>query len=292
MTDARVLSIQSHVVHGYVGNRSAVFPLQLLGLEVDVLNTVHLSNHTGYSKFRGQRMDAAQLEEVVLGLEENNLLNYTHLLTGYIGNPGLAKAIVNTLTKLRIANEKTLYVCDPVMGDENKLYVPAEIVDIYRDQILPLADIVTPNQFECEILTGMPMTSDADVVKACRHLHDIGPKIVVISSFLTSDDAKTLFIYASEKTSEGTYHQYKMEIPRLKAYYSGTGDLFAALLLGWLSKPSCDLKTAIENVVASIQAVLKRTAEANSVNRELKLIQSRHDLESPKVLVHATAFDI
>ncbi|KDO33344.1 pyridoxal kinase [Saprolegnia parasitica CBS 223.65] len=290
MTDARVLSIQSHVVHGYVGNRSAVFPLQLLGVEVDVLNTVHLSNHTGYKKFRGQRMDAAQLEEVVLGLEENDLLNYSHLLTGYIGSPGLAHAIVNTLTKLRAKNKDTLYVCDPVMGDENKLYVPRELVDIYRDQIIPLADIVTPNQFECELLTGLPMTCDADVIQACRHLHGMGPKIVVISSFLTSDDAETLFIYASEKISGTDFQQFKMEIPRLQEYYSGTGDLFAALLLGWLSKPDVGLKAAVENIVASIQAVLKRTSAAQSANRELKLIQSRHDLEFPTVTIHATAF--
>ncbi|RHY03426.1 hypothetical protein DYB25_011031, partial [Aphanomyces astaci] len=177
--EPRVLSIQSHVVHGYVGNRSAVFPMQLLGLEVDVLNTVHFSNHTGYKKFRGERMTSEQLENVVAGLEENDLLHYTHLLTGYVGNPALLRAITNTLRKLRRQNPSSLYVCDPVMGDDGKLYVPPELgtsiivslsmltfshpcaVDIYRDEVLPLADIITPNQFECELLSGMTLTSDA-----------------------------------------------------------------------------------------------------------------------------------
>ncbi|ETW09169.1 pyridoxal kinase, variant 1 [Aphanomyces invadans] len=290
MDEPRVLSIQSHVVHGYVGNRSAVFPMQLLGLEVDVLNTVHFSNHTGYKKFRGERMTCDQLENVIAGLEENDLLHYTHLLTGYIGNPALLRAITDTLRKLRRQNPSSLYVCDPVMGDDGKLYVSPELVDIYRDEVLPLADIITPNQFECELLSGQTLTSDADVVAACRMLHALGPRIVVVSSFTPPDEPHRLWLYASEAvTVNGRQlsNMYKMEVPRLPAYYSGTGDLFAALLLAWLAKHPTNLKLVLETVVATVQAVMRRTNDAQSANRELKLIQSRRDIESPTIVLKA-----
>ncbi|RHY96998.1 hypothetical protein DYB35_006012 [Aphanomyces astaci] len=336
--EPRVLSIQSHVVHGYVGNRSAVFPMQLLGLEVDVLNTVHFSNHTGYKKFRGERMTSEQLENVVAGLEENDLLHYTHLLTGYVGNPALLRAITNTLRKLRRQNPSSyvhpttrawvlimhatirLYVCDPVMGDDGKLYVPPELgtsiivslsmltfshpcaVDIYRDEVLPLADIITPNQFECELLSGITLTSDADAIAACRKLHALGPRIVVVSSFTPPKEPHQLWLYASQAVGQGLSNTFKMEVPRLPAYYSGTGDLFAALLLSWLTRHPSNLKLALETVVATVQAVMRRTNDAQSANRtfirsyertttsftpsysyvgELKLIQSRRDIEFP-----------
>ncbi|CAK4691309.1 hypothetical protein LEN26_000490 [Aphanomyces euteiches] len=284
--DSRVLSIQSHVVHGYVGNRSAVFPMQLLGLEVDVLNTVHFSNHTGYKKFRGERLNGDQLLDIIAGLEENDLINYTHLLTGYIGNPSLLRAITTTLQKLRQRNPSLIYVCDPVMGDDNRLYVPPELVDIYRDEVLPFADIITPNQFECELLSGQSLKGDADVIAACQKLHALGPRIVIISSFVPSSDSEFLWLYASEQVN-GISNQYKMQIPRLKEYYSGTGDMFAALSLAWLSRYPTNLKLVLEKVIATIQAVMKRTSEAKSAYRELRLIQSRHDIESPQVVIHA-----
>jgi pyridoxine kinase len=78
----RVLSIQSHTVQGYVGNKSAVFPLQLLGFDVDPINSVQFSNHTGYPTFRGQVLNGSQLWDLIEGLAENDLLHYTHLLTG------------------------------------------------------------------------------------------------------------------------------------------------------------------------------------------------------------------
>ncbi|ETV88605.1 pyridoxal kinase [Aphanomyces astaci] len=289
--EPRVLSIQSHVVHGYVGNRSAVFPMQLLGLEVDVLNTVHFSNHTGYKKFRGERMTSEQLENVVAGLEENDLLHYTHLLTGYVGNPALLRAITNTLRKLRRQNPSSLYVCDPVMGDDGKLYVPPELVDIYRDEVLPLADIITPNQFECELLSGMTLTSDADAIAACRKLHALGPRIVVVSSFTPPEEPHRLWLYASQAVGQGLSNTFKMEVPRLPAYYSGTGDLFAALLLSWLTRHPSNLKLALETVVATVQAVMRRTNDAQSANRELKLIQSRRDIEFPTIVLTAQLID-
>lgn len=128
----RVLSIQSHVVQGYVGNKSAVFPLQLLGLDVDIINSVQFSNHTGYKVFTGKRLGGDDLHELLDGMETNNLLAdaHSHLLTGYIGSVSLLDAIVRVYERLRAAQshpERLVYVCDPVMGDLGKLYVPLEL---------------------------------------------------------------------------------------------------------------------------------------------------------------------
>jgi pyridoxine kinase len=147
----RVLSIQSHVVHGYVGNKSAVFPLQLCGFDVDVVNSVQFSNHTGYSAgITGEVLNGTQLLELARGLENNNLLGGTsHLLTGYIGSVSFLQSIVEMHSNLKAHNPDLIYVCDPVLGDNGKLYVPEELVAVYKSHLLGIATILTPNQFKC-----------------------------------------------------------------------------------------------------------------------------------------------
>ena len=145
---ARVLSIQSHVVHGYVGNKSAVFPLQLLGVEVDLgqLGAV-LQPHGVRRRRRGDVLQGDQLRALVDGLGANGLLaGHTHLLTGYIGSPSFLRAVVDALVAIRAANapEAVAYFCDPVLGDGGKLYVPEALVEIYRDDVVLLATVRTP----------------------------------------------------------------------------------------------------------------------------------------------------
>lgn len=179
----RVLSIQSHVVSGYVGNKSAVFPLQILGFEVDMINSVQFSNHTGYPHFKGHILDSGQLGQLIEGLELNNLHSkYSHLLTGYIGSTSFLEKVSETVKLLKSSNRSLTYVCDPVMGDEGKLYVTPDLLPIYQNTILPLADIVTPNQFEAELLTGIKITNLESAFKAIDLIHDKGVKLVVISS--------------------------------------------------------------------------------------------------------------
>ena len=151
---ARVLSIQSHVVHGYVGNRCATFPLQLLGIEVDAINSVQFSNHTGYEHgFTGDVLGGPALEELISGLEKNGLLSgFTHLLTGYIGSASFLRSVAGVVKRLREANPDIVYVCDPVLGDDGKLYVPEELVQLYAEEIVPLADVVTRNGFAVQLL--------------------------------------------------------------------------------------------------------------------------------------------
>lgn len=146
-----ILSIQSHVVHGCVGNKSATFPLQLLGFNVDPLNTVHLSNHTGYPIFTGQRLSGDELKNIIHGLQSNGFLgSYSHLLTGYVGSVGALEQIAKLVESMRSINSEIFIIVDPVMGDEGHLYVDSEFIQRYRNNILKNADLIVPNGFEAE----------------------------------------------------------------------------------------------------------------------------------------------
>ncbi|CAN0913749.1 Pyridoxal kinase [Linum grandiflorum] len=292
----RVLSIQSHTVQGYVGNKSAVFPLQLLGYDVDPINSVQFSNHTGklfifgYPSFKGQVLNGQQLWELIEGLEANNLLYYTHLLTGYIGSESFLNTILKVVNKLRTINPKLTYVCDPVMGDEGKLYVPQDLVAVYREKVVPVASMLTPNQFEAEQLTGSRIVSESDAREACNKLHAAGPSKVVITSINIGGDG-LLLIGSDQKEKGQSAQQFKIAIPKIPAYFTGTGDLMTALLLGWSNKYPDNLDKAAELAVSSLQALLQRTLNdyrkagynpaASSL--EIRLIQSQDDIRNPTV---------
>lgn len=292
---ARVLSVQSHVVSGYVGNKSAVFPMQLLGFEVDAINSVQFSNHTGYQKVKGQVLTEKDLADLVQGLKENNIDLYTHLLTGYIGSVSFLNQISTVVNDLKERNPNLIYVCDPVMGDNGKLYVPKELIPIYKDIILPLATIVTPNLFETELLTDMKIETVSDVWKAVDILHGKGCETVVISSAELTEKSN-LCVFASS-IRDNSLQKLSMEIKKLPVSFTGTGDLFAALLLSWLYKSNGNLKESLEKTIGSLQAVLTRTFESvrgreiNPRNIELQLIQSKRDIEEPKIVYHATVVE-
>ncbi|POM76538.1 Pyridoxal Kinase [Phytophthora palmivora] len=302
----RVLSIQSHVVQGYVGNKSAVFPLQLLGMDVDPINSVQFSNHTGYAKFTGRRLTGDELHELLDGMEANNLLRdaHTHLLTGYIGSISSLDAIVRVYERLRAAQthpERLVYVCDPVMGDLGKLYVPLELVDLYRSKVLPICDVLTPNQYECELLAEMELRTVQDAMRACKKLHTLGPKVVVISSFQEASEGenpKELVVIGSKviagsvNEGEPRCEQYEVRFPWIDSYYTGTGDLFAALLLAWLYRFPDDFKRALENVISTIQDVLRITLKLGGKDCDLKLIQSRHVIANPTVRFFAKPLSV
>lgn len=301
MASPRVLSIQSHVVHGYVGNKSAVFPLQVLGMEVDTINTVQFSNHTGYAGgFTGEKLGSDALWALIDGLDKNELLGYTHLLTGYMGSADTLETIVKVATKLKQRNPGLIYVCDPVLGDNGKLYVPEELVALYKSKIIPLADIVTPNQFEVEQLTsGMPVTSIDDAKARMAELHALGARTVVISSLDANIvEGGQLQVLGSYKGAEAAGvlaaqppYTFSIKFDRLSGHYTGTGDLFAALFLAWSHKHPIQPHTAVEHATATLQAVVRRTATAMaaateaghgpSKASELRLIQSKADIENP-----------
>lgn len=285
-----------------VGNKAAVFPLQLLGFEVDVINSVHFSNHTGYSQgWEGDVLKGDQLRLLLDGLKRNELLDgIHHVLTGYIGSETFLEAILDVINEARKYGN-VRYVCDPVLGDHGEFYVPQNLVDVYKEKLLPIADVLTPNQFEVEQLTGIKVDTLESAKKACAALHAIGPNLVFVTSCVFSNDdgedqdPETISIVAS-KHYQGSGarqdEQWIMEVPILPGRYTGTGDLCAALLLAHTAKFPHDLAQAIEMVSNTMHAVIERTNNLSSAgesvkSRELKLIQSRRDIENPTLRFRA-----
>ncbi|XP_044740537.1 pyridoxal kinase [Chrysoperla carnea] len=284
-TSPRVLSIQSHVVSGYVGNKAATFPLQVLGFEVDPLNSVQFSNHTGYGSWKGQVLNEKDLDDLSEGLDKNKLNFYTHLLTGYVGSPSFLRRIAEEVKKLKTINPNLIYVCDPVMGDNGEMYVPKELLPIYRDEIISLADILTPNQYEAELLTGIKIKSINDAWKAIDEFHVKGVKTVAISSTNLGTDEYFLGLCSSVIYGKPT--KVTIKIKKLPANFTGTGDVFAALFLAWMYKTENNLKVTLENTIATLQGVLRNTLQMNTdktiKSLELRLISSKNVIENPTV---------
>lgn len=302
----RVLSIQSHVVHGYVGNKCAVFPLQLQGFDVDPINSVQFSNHAGYPSHQGTVMNGEELWNLVQGMQESNLLEYTHLLTGYIGSVSVLETIVRIVSLLRERNPDLIYVCDPVMGDNDHLYVAKELVPAYKNQIISLATVLTPNQYEAELLTGIRIDSKKSASDACQALHVRGVATVVLTSIQLPDLKGEILLIGSTQVHQqsGCSSSIQANIPLLDAYFTGTGDLMTALLLANLYKDPSNMQHAVEQAIASLQAVLQASAEVSGPaaqsrersaevckTRELRLIQNQHLILSPPVKLKVMPLD-
>lgn len=302
--DCRVLSIQSHVVRGYVGNKSATFPLQVLGFEVDSINSVQFSNHTGYEHWKGQVLTADELHVLYEGIKLNKVNHYDYVLTGYTRDVSFLESVVDIVEELKGANPSLVYVCDPVMGDNGAMYVPEALLPVYRNKVVPVADIITPNQFEAEQLTGRKISTEKDAVEVMDQLHGMGPDTVVITSsdLLSSLGDQYLVALGSHVTlkADGTKEKQliRMDIPKVDAVFVGTGDLFAAMLLAWTHHHPNDLKAACEKTVSVMQHVIKRTIsyakEAAGPDRrpspaqlELRMVQSKGDIEDPALTVEA-----
>ena len=227
------------------------------------------------------------------GLERNGLLNDVgHLLTGYIGSASFLEAVMDVLKTVRHhSGGKLRYVCDPVLGDIGSgFYVPEELVQLFREQVVPEADIITPNQFEAGQLTGMSISSVGDVKEVCNALHDMGPPIVLITSvMLETDEKKIISVFASRRNeSKGATQLWRINCPELAGRYTGTGDLFSALLLGHSALNPDDLPGSVEKVMNTMYAAIQRSLELSpdipldsKVPRGLKLIQCKDIIENP-----------
>uniref|UniRef100_A0A671SKK8 Pyridoxal kinase n=1 Tax=Sinocyclocheilus anshuiensis TaxID=1608454 RepID=A0A671SKK8_9TELE len=299
--DCRVLSVQSHVVRGYVGNKSASFPLQVLGFEVETINSVQFSNHTGYEHWKGQVLTADELQLLYEGIKLNNVNQYDYVLTGYTRDDSFLDMVVDIVQELKRANPNLVYVCDPVLGDNGAMYVPENLLPIYRDKVVPAADIITPNQFEAELLLEQKPKLSV-VFQVMNLLHSMGPDTVVITSSELPSPLGDQYLVAlgSQKREDGTMvtQQIRMDIPRVDAVFVGTGDLFAAMLLAWTHLHPNDLKMACEKTVSVIYHVIKRTItyakEVAGPNRrpspaqlELRMVQSKADIEDPGIVLNA-----
>ncbi|KAM9317500.1 pyridoxal kinase [Gastrophryne carolinensis] len=305
----RVLSIQSHVVRGYVGNKAASFPLQVLGFEVDSVNSVQFSNHTGYTHWKGQVLNAEELQELYEGLKLNGVTQYDYVLTGYTRDSSFLARVVDIVQELKRKNPHLIYVCDPVLGDkwngEGSMYVPEELLPVYKDLVVPVANIITPNQFEAELLTEQKICTQQDAVRVMDMLHALGPDTVVITSsdLPAPRGPNYLIMLGSQRRvgEDGQAHTLRisLELPRVDAVFVGTGDLFAAMLLAWTHHHPNNFKLACEKTLSAMHHVLQRTISSarelagpgvrpSYAQLELRMVQSKKDIENPTLTVTAT----
>ncbi|KAI1156661.1 Ribokinase-like protein [Nemania diffusa] len=308
--ETSVLAIASHVVSGYVGNKIAVFVLQSLGCDVAALNTVQFSNHTGYRRVKGTKLAAQEITDLWDGLKQSHLDGFDMMLSGYVPGAAGVEAVGRIAQELK-ANAASnpgsfFWVLDPVMGDNGKIYVAEDVVPAYRS-LIHHADLILPNQFEAELLSGVKITDSASLERAVEVLHDTYnlPHIVITSVSLPLRSASqtpsstrptsptqsqlpltpTMSVVGSTRTSTRKPRLFTIQFPVFNAYFSGTGDMFAALMVvrmreavtysatdgtkhtaSWLSPDdveptSLPLARAAEKVLASMHEVLERTCE-------------------------------
>ncbi|MQA34676.1 pyridoxal kinase PdxY [Modestobacter roseus] len=271
-----VLSIQSHVAYGHAGNASAVFPLQRLGIEVWPVHTVQFSNHTGYGDWTGRVFDGQAVDEVVQGIEDRGVLGSCDaVLSGYLGSADIGHAVLGSVAKVRSANPAAVWACDPVIGDVGRgVFVRPGIPEFMREVAVPAADIVTPNHYELDLLSGTETRSLASVKDAVAAVHALGPRVVLTTSLVaedTPDDAVDLL------ASEGGRH-FRVRTPRLDLSVNGAGDAIAALFLAhWLDTRSA--AEALGRAAASVFGLLRMTAEAGS--REILLVAAQDEYVAP-----------
>ncbi len=268
-----VLAIQSTVAFGHVGNAAAMLPLQCLGHEVWPVDTVRFSNHPGHGRFRGQTTPSAAVAELIEGLEDLGLFARTDaVLSGYLGEPATGAVLARAVAAVKQANPQARYLCDPVMGDAGRIFVHADVPAVLRDQLVTLADIVTPNPFELGLLTGGEPADHAAACVAARALIARGPALVVVTGFMgaaTPDDAIDTLIVTATRA-------WQVRAPRLARRFDGAGDCFVGLLLGRLLNGD-PAPRATARAVSSLQAILEATGDA----RDLALVAARAAITRP-----------
>lgn len=277
-----ILSIQSWVAYGHVGNASAVFPLQRMGIEVWAVNTVQFSNHTGYGHWRGQVYTGESVRELIDGIADCGALAVCDgVLSGYMGDAGIGEASLDAVTRVRAANPKSLFCCDPVIGDvDSGVFVRPGVPEFMRDRAVPAADIVTPNHFELEYLAGMTVRSIAALREAVAAVHATGPRIVMVTS-VELEDTPAAFVDVILSTDK---RLYRVRTPKLPVSVNGAGDAIAALLFGkFLQERSA--QTAMEHAASATYGLLKRTADAGS--REVLIVAAQDEFVTPSTMFKA-----
>jgi len=270
----RVLSIQSSVAYGHAGNSAAVFPLQRLGHDVVAVHTVHFSNHTGYGGTRGPLHSPAEVASVLEGIAELGVLpTIDAVLSGYLGDPEMGAVVLAAVASVKAANPDAVYCCDPVMGDVGQgFFVRPGIPEFFRDTALPHTDVLTPNHFELEFLSGSSLPSLASVLEAAEAVREQGPRVVLVTSVLhteiPADHLDTVVV-----SDEGAW---AVTTPILPVATAGSGDLTAALFLAHLSSGPAE---ALARTVSSVYAVLAATAASGS--SEIELVASQEAIANP-----------
>jgi pyridoxine kinase len=271
-----LLSIQSHVAYGHVGNSAAVFPLQRLGCEVWPIHTVQFSNHTGYGGWKGRVFEPELIRELVDGIEARGVLGACDgVLSGYVGAADTGEAILDAVDRVKRANPRARYCCDPVIGDVGRgVFVRPGIPEFMRLRAVPAADVVTPNQFELDMLSGCKTTSLSEARAAANAVRALGPRAILVTSLHTDETpADSIDLLACDDAG-----CFRLRTPKLPIAVNGAGDAIAALFfLHYLRSNSA--AEALSRAASAIFGILRRTAAAGSP--EMLLIEAQEELVSP-----------
>jgi pyridoxine kinase len=271
-----ILSIQSHVVYGHVGNSAVAFALQRLGREVWPIHTVQFSSHTGYPGWRGEAFGPETIAACLQGLDAIGVLsNCAGVVTGYLGRAEIGAAAISAVAAVRARNSEAVYACDPVIGDDGRgVYVREGVPDFFRDAAIPAATVVCPNAFELALLTGLPVTTRAEAVAALQALRARGPEVAFATSLALEDTpADALDLVVAEAGGA-----WRVRTPRLPVSVNGAGDLISALFLHeWLQKR--DAPAALASAAERVYALVAATAAAGT--RELQLIAAQETWVAP-----------
>ena len=273
----RILSIQSSVSYGHVGNSAAVFPLQRIGHEVMPIYTVMFSNHTGYGEWGGPLLTGDNVRDVVRGIDARGGLNDVQLvLSGYQGGNDIGDAILDAVALVKERNPEAVYACDPVLGSASSgCFVAPEVQSLIRDRVVPAADLITPNQFELGFLTGTDPHTIDETLASVDLIRQSGPQTVLVTSVLRPDrPEETIEMLAV--TPDGAWI---VQTPQLPFKANGSGDVTAALFSAQL-RGSGDAASALGRTAASVFELLENTL--HSGERELQLIESQEAYVSPK----------
>lgn len=268
-----VLSVQSRVAYGHVGNAASVFPLQRLGIEAWALDTVAFSNHTGHGQWRGAAVAPSQVAELFEGIAALGVLpQIDAVLSGYLGDAATGPVLLDIVERVRAANPRALFCVDPVIGDvDTGSYVTPGIAEFFRDRALALADIVTPNLFELEYLTGARIATPAEAADAAAMLRARGPDIVLLTSLALEPGHVTML-------AQGPDGAWSVETPYIPVVLNGCGDVTAALFLAHLLRGE-SLSEALAKTAAAIFAVIETTARLGRY--ELALVAAQDELAAP-----------
>lgn len=271
-----ILSIQSHVAYGHVGNASAVFPLQRLGCEVWPIHTVQFSNHTGYGAWKGRVFDGGMIGELLEGIAERGALPLCDgVLSGYMGGADIGEAILDAVGKVRAANPEARYCCDPVIGDVGRgVFVRPGIPEFMRARAIPAADIITPNQFELEYLAERTTATLADALKAVEIVHLLGPSVILVTSLHTDETPAD----AIDLLAAGPDGRFRLRTPKLDISINGAGDAIAALFF-FHRLATGSTAEALSRAASSIFGLLRRTVEAGS--REILTVAAQDEFVAP-----------
>ncbi len=280
----KILSIQSAVAYGHVGNSAAVFPLQRIGVEVIPVNTVNFSNHTGYGAWRGPLISPEQVGEVITGVEERGAFPQIDVvLSGYQGGVGIGDVIVDAVQRVKAANPDALYACDPVMGNaKSGCFVAPEIPDLLRDRVVPNADIITPNQFELGFLTGTEPGSLESTLASVELARAMGPSVVLVTSVERPDrDPETIEMLVVDDAG-----RWIVQTPLLPFKANGSGDVTAALFAAHYGETR-NAKLALERTASSVFDLVELTYRSGQ--RELQLVEAQEFYANPRMQFTATA---